>query len=657
MSCSRIRHTLTSAIAAAFFLLPSLTRAELATSDEMARVCQNWLTTIVDATGSWGGSLQPEVADFKDLYDNGQFVARCFFIQPSGHVVVPVLKEMPPIKAYSDETGINLDDNTGYGYAQLLRDVFRHRYDLYTDTYGSLDARQPDTGAALFARVQRANWDTYTLDPNQFAARKDARDIQQAGPLLQLEEAIHANSLLREVEGQISIEFTSRGLRIQMEDLNRQPLFALGSPAPTAKGRALLEAISRVLAPLPNPILIEEHTDSRPFAGRNDYSAVGWFNLIKSDIDEGLPVPYTIYSHEIVADGWRELSGMNQYHMNYGWDDSHNKWYTVDEVHCPWSGCNPYNEYAVFQLRPDRGVMFDAAPTLGWAPVSAAFTGSSTLDVSSWFWSFGDGQHGYQQNLTHQYVTPGVYDVSLQVTAGSETRERTRFDYIVVLADSLIGEQITAEPGTSVTLHIYARNTIPIQTIKVPISIEGSMAGLEMSSFDTDGCRTDYFEIVDFSQWLSPQQFTLRLVCSNSETQPPLQPGAGSILNLTFTVPGSAAPGDMAQILLGGYGAQVPEFTGNLAQYTARTVAGEVAIPGGSCCVGKRGNVSYDTSDAVNVVDLTCLVEYLFNSGPAPLCVEEANVNADAAEAINVVDLTYLVDYLFGDGAAPASCR
>lgn len=88
----------------------------------------------------------------------------------------------------------------------------------------------------------------------------------------QLEEAIHANALLREVEGQISIEFTSRGLRIQMEDLNRQPLFALGSPAPTSKGRALLEAIARVLAPLPNPILIEGHTDSRPFAGRNDYS-------------------------------------------------------------------------------------------------------------------------------------------------------------------------------------------------------------------------------------------------------------------------------------------------------------------------------------------------------------------------------------------------
>ncbi len=88
----------------------------------------------------------------------------------------------------------------------------------------------------------------------------------------ELEETIRSSTTLRELEGQISIEFTPRGLRIQMEDLNRKPLFALGSAAPTASGRALLAAIAKVLGPLPNPILIEGHTDSRPFAGRTDYS-------------------------------------------------------------------------------------------------------------------------------------------------------------------------------------------------------------------------------------------------------------------------------------------------------------------------------------------------------------------------------------------------
>ena len=72
------------------------------------------------------------------------------------------------------------------------------------------------------------------------------------------------------------------------------------------------------------------------------------------------------------------------------------------------------------------------------------------------------------------------------------------------------------------------------------------------------------------------------------------------------------------------------------------------------CCTGIRGNVDGDGSDAINVADLTYLVDYLFFSGPAPPCLEESDVNGSGA--INVADLTYLVDYLFFGGPAPASC-
>ncbi len=69
-------------------------------------------------------------------------------------------------------------------------------------------------------------------------------------------------------------------------------------------------------------------------------------------------------------------------------------------------------------------------------------------------------------------------------------------------------------------------------------------------------------------------------------------------------------------------------------------------------CCGQRGDA--DNSDAVNVADLTYLVDYLFFSGPAPPCEEEGDV--DGSAAINVADLTYLVEFLFFSGPAPPPC-
>ena len=72
------------------------------------------------------------------------------------------------------------------------------------------------------------------------------------------------------------------------------------------------------------------------------------------------------------------------------------------------------------------------------------------------------------------------------------------------------------------------------------------------------------------------------------------------------------------------------------------------------CCIGIRGNVDGDPGDAINVADLTYLVDYQFFDGPPPPCFEEGDV--DGSGAINVADLTYLVDFLFFSGPAPAPC-
>ncbi len=57
----------------------------------------------------------------------------------------------------------------------------------------------------------------------------------------------------------------------------------------------------------------------------------------------------------------------------------------------------------------------------GNAPLAVTFedTSTSTTPVISWLWNFGDGATSTVQNPTHEYLTPGIYNVSLET--GNET--------------------------------------------------------------------------------------------------------------------------------------------------------------------------------------------------------------------------------------------
>jgi hypothetical protein len=73
-----------------------------------------------------------------------------------------------------------------------------------------------------------------------------------------------------------------------------------------------------------------------------------------------------------------------------------------------------------------------------------------------------------------------------------------------------------------------------------------------------------------------------------------------------------------------------------------------------SCCVGLRGNIDSDSLDLINIADVTYLIDYLFQGGPAPICPKEADVSAD--DMINIVDLTWLIEFLFQGGQPPEPC-
>ena len=74
------------------------------------------------------------------------------------------------------------------------------------------------------------------------------------------------------------------------------------------------------------------------------------------------------------------------------------------------------------------------------------------------------------------------------------------------------------------------------------------------------------------------------------------------------------------------------------------------------CCVGATGNVDGDPADAVNLTDVTRLVNHLFVTFEPLACLAEANTNGDPGGVINLSDLTRLVNYLFVTFEPLADC-
>jgi chemotaxis protein MotB len=87
-----------------------------------------------------------------------------------------------------------------------------------------------------------------------------------------IRRAVAADPALAELGQQLRIEQTPEGLRIQLLDAERQPMFALGGAAPNDRARQLIARVAQVAQRLPNSIAITGHTDATPFRGGGERS-------------------------------------------------------------------------------------------------------------------------------------------------------------------------------------------------------------------------------------------------------------------------------------------------------------------------------------------------------------------------------------------------
>ncbi len=122
-------------------------------------------------------------------------------------------------------------------------------------------AQAPPTPAA---REQAAARDA-ERKANAAADRAEKREFDHAAA--QIRDAVATDPGLADIAKQLMIDVTPEGMRIQLLDADRTPMFSTGSAALNDRARAVLAKIAPILLKMHEPVAISGHTDATPYLG------------------------------------------------------------------------------------------------------------------------------------------------------------------------------------------------------------------------------------------------------------------------------------------------------------------------------------------------------------------------------------------------------
>jgi chemotaxis protein MotB len=106
---------------------------------------------------------------------------------------------------------------------------------------------------------------TKTNNPGKRTGQAQTRSLSSENISDRLKIAV--DEKLRSVQGQVLVDITGEGVRIQIMDTEGSSMFSAGSATPTTKAQEILQLVAENISDIPNRIVIEGHTDAAPFQG------------------------------------------------------------------------------------------------------------------------------------------------------------------------------------------------------------------------------------------------------------------------------------------------------------------------------------------------------------------------------------------------------
>ena len=430
-------------------------QAKRATMDEALTVANNWISLILQKKGAWADANTAYVEDIQEFKRGRRTLGYFCRVWPKGYIVLSLHKQLAPVKAYSATCDLDPESQEG------MTDLIKNRMDRIL---GRIDERvkklkqTPDQVMATILDINYRNaWNELQVDTMSFQQKLES-DIEpmnyQEGRIL-LSSSWHqldpynrqcplSSGTCTETRCAVGCVATAGA---QIARYWNWPPYGVGSPygdyydwpnmpdrATGTSTAAQIDAVAELSSEVGIAVAMSYCSDgceSGSFTydmegvfedhyrystvcarqNRSDYSAVDWFNLIKANFNANQPLQYRIPGHSIVGDGWQEFGAgpTRQYHMNYGWDESHTAWYTLDAL----SGGDPATEYIIASIYPAQSL-------------NSSLSGTYTRDASFPYRYFNVDAAGTSATFEAGQYLQFLPDIT--VTCTSTTGGSVRFD-------------------------------------------------------------------------------------------------------------------------------------------------------------------------------------------------------------------------------------
>lgn len=434
-------------------LMVSTSLAQPITSAEAATVATNWMTLIWQKTGDWSGVTSPSLASVEEYKRGNRTLGYFCKVNPSGYILVSLLKGLPPITAYS--TTCNLDLNFDEGPGDLIKYWPERVLNQIEKQLGPISTVTPERLRPLLAIDNAETWNMLSQSPANFRTQLEngaiARDYYQGDILLTSEWHQHepynnncpsdpdvcddphctvgcvataAAQIVRYWSWPPGRDFMSMRDYVYSSDSTQwqAAVAELSSFLGLAVDMNYCEndgcASGAFIVDMEPALEMMSYDPACWVAYRSDYEdPLGWWGLITSELDANQPIEYGIPGHAIVCDGYSSVGGQWNYHMNYGWGgllDSFNTWYALDNLHYPREG-DLSEEKMLLGIKPNfsRG-QFGNSTYAGYSYIDRDFWGSNAHFLAG----------SRIQFLTHPAVAfrCGTYNVRIDGTPSANSK-------------------------------------------------------------------------------------------------------------------------------------------------------------------------------------------------------------------------------------------
>ena len=88
---------------------------------------------------------------------------------------------------------------------------------------------------------------------------------------VELEKLVENSDIFNQFKDQVIIDITPDGLRVQIVDKDKRPMFDSGSASLKYYSKTILRGLAGALKQVPNKLSITGHTDATPYTEREDY--------------------------------------------------------------------------------------------------------------------------------------------------------------------------------------------------------------------------------------------------------------------------------------------------------------------------------------------------------------------------------------------------